>query len=147
MSSSKRWPATKYVDWLNTTCTLYRREALPTPPFPPHFTGYSMMEDLTLSLVVGRQWSLANARTARIFHDTQPGSHKSDPARLAEMGLVNRHYVMTQVLHRRSVADYLRMFVWHAFCHVAALRSSAMRKDLPRRLLGEWHAIRTIFHG
>ena len=57
------------VEWLNSGCTLYRREALPTPLFPPIFTGYSLMEDLTLSLTVGKVWKLANARTARIFHD------------------------------------------------------------------------------
>jgi len=60
---------------------MYRREAIPSPPFPEHFSGYSMMEDLTLSLVVGRKWKLANARTARIYHDSQPGTHKSNSAR------------------------------------------------------------------
>jgi GT2 family glycosyltransferase len=40
------------TDWLNTTCTLYRREALPSPPFLFFFEGYSLMEDLALSLEV-----------------------------------------------------------------------------------------------
>ena len=67
------------VEWLNTTCTIYRREALPDPPFPELFAGYSLMEDLALSLnVAKRGWKLANVRTARIFHDSQPGEHKSD---------------------------------------------------------------------
>ena len=66
------------VEWLNTTCTLYRWKAMPQPPFPEHFTGYSLMEDVTLSLIVGRNWKLANARTARIYHDSQPGTHKQD---------------------------------------------------------------------
>jgi glycosyltransferase involved in cell wall biosynthesis len=30
------------VEWLNTTCTLYRREALPQPAFSNNFTGYSL---------------------------------------------------------------------------------------------------------
>src|SRR4029077_19457523 len=64
------------VQWLNTTCTMYRREALPEPPFPTNFTGYSLMEDLALSLQVGKSWRLMNARTARVFHDSQPGDHK-----------------------------------------------------------------------
>ncbi len=104
------------VEWLNTTCTLYRREALPDPPFPAHFTGYSLGEDLTLSLrVAQRGWQLANARTARIFHDSQPGAHKDDPARLARMGVVNRHYIMTQVLGRRGVMDGLRLGLMESF--------------------------------
>lgn len=122
------------VEWLNTTCTMYRREALPQPPFPAHFTGYSLMEDVTLSLTVGRRWRLVNARTARIFHDSQPGSHKADPAALAEMELVNRHYVMTQVLGRRGWTDHLRLVTWELFQMIAALAS----KPAPRLLLGDW---------
>ena len=35
------------VEWLNTTCTLYRRAALPSPPpFSSRFEGYSLMEDV-----------------------------------------------------------------------------------------------------
>ena len=103
------------VEWLNTTCTLYRRDALPQPLFPSNFVGYSLMEDVTLSLIVGRQWKLSNARTARIFHDSQPGDHKSNPRTLARMGLVNRHFVMTQILHRRSYQDYWKLFILQIF--------------------------------
>lgn len=103
------------AEWLNGTCTIYRRDALPDPPFDSIFTGYSMMEDLTLSLRVAKRWRLANARTARIFHDSQPGAYKADIAALAEMELVNRHYVMTQVLGRTRRLDYARLALWEAF--------------------------------
>lgn len=103
------------TEWLNTTCTIYRREALPDPPFHSIFTGYSMMEDVSLSVMVGRHWNLANARTARIFHDSQPGAHKSDPIALAEMQLVNRHYVMTRILGRTRVRDYAKLIIWEMF--------------------------------
>jgi GT2 family glycosyltransferase len=111
------------VEWLNTTCTLYRREALPQPLFSAHFTGYSLMEDVTLSLTVGKKWKLANARTARIFHDSQPGDHKSNPPVLAKMDLVNRHYVMTQILERRKLKDYFKLLVLQMFQIVASLTS------------------------
>src|SRR6266849_6500636 len=110
------------VEWLNTTCTLYRREALTDPPFPDHFQGYSLMEDVTLSLTVGRSWKLANARTARIYHDSQPGSHKIDPELIAEMQLVNRHYVMTQVLGRSRISDYLKLFLFELFSLISTLQ-------------------------
>ena len=104
------------VEWLNTTCTLYRREALPDPPFPAHFTGYSLMEDATLSVTVAqRGWKLANVRTARIFHDSQPGAHKNDPAELSRMTLANRHYFMTEVLGRRGTGDHLKLAALEAF--------------------------------
>lgn len=103
------------TDWLNTTCTLYRREALPQPPFAENFTGYSVMEDLALSLTVGSQWKLANVRTARIYHDSQPGEHKDDVGALSRMELVNRHHVMTKVMERRRSRDYARLTLWELF--------------------------------
>jgi glycosyltransferase involved in cell wall biosynthesis len=103
------------TEWLNTTCTLYRHAALPDPPFPSHFSGYSMMEDLALSLKVGRRWKLANARAARIYHDSQPGPHKNDVVSLSKMEIVNRHYVMTNVLRRRRLVDYAKLSLWEGF--------------------------------
>ena len=103
------------VQWLNTTCTLYRREALPEPMFPSNFIGYSLMEDLTLSLTVGRHWKLANARTARIYHDSQRGEHKEDVVAMSTMELVNRHYVMTKVMGKRDFGDYAKLAVWELF--------------------------------
>jgi glycosyltransferase involved in cell wall biosynthesis len=134
------------VEWLNTTCTLYRREALPDPPFPSHFTGYSLMEDLSLSLTVGKRWKLANARTARIFHDSQPGSHKSDPAVLAEMQLVNRHYVMNRILGRNRPSDYFKLILWMAFSDISMFAQGGVRA-LAARLRGECRAIVAILSG
>jgi glycosyltransferase involved in cell wall biosynthesis len=103
------------VGWLNTTCTLYRREALPDPPFASFFTGYSMMEDAALSLVVARKWKLVNARTARIFHDTQPGKHKDDAAQVARMAVVNRDFVARRILGKRGIVYWSSLVVWAAF--------------------------------
>jgi glycosyltransferase involved in cell wall biosynthesis len=127
-------PAVVPTEWLNTTCTIYRRDALPDPPFDSVFTGYSMMEDLTLSVRIGKTWRLANARTARIFHDSQPGAHKSDPGVLSEMELFNRHYVMTCVLGRRRWSDYARLVIWEAFQIVTS------RSQLWPRLRGKLRA-------
>jgi glycosyltransferase involved in cell wall biosynthesis len=132
------------VEWLNTTCTLYRRDALPDPPFPAHFTGYSLMEDLTLSLTVGKRWRLANARTARIYHDSQPGIYKSDPALLAEMQLVNRHYVMTKILGRNRFSDYLKLIVFELFSLASLLRSSSGRASIVCALRGRIGAFRRM---
>lgn len=132
------------VEWLNTTCTLYRRELLPDPPFTSHFTGYSMMEDATLSLLVGRKARLVNARTARIFHDSQPGAHKSDAVEMASMELVNRHYVMTEILGRKSWMDHLKLFIWQSFGLLSSLRHAAGWRALPDQLLGRWRGWRQI---
>lgn len=132
------------VDWLNLGATIYRRAALPEPVFDSMFTGYSLMEDLTLSLRVGSKWKLANARTARIFHDSQPGSHKADNAVLAEMELVNRHYVMTQVLGRRRLGDYGRLFLWEAFQLAACAAGVQSRGSVLEMWWGKWKALKEI---
>jgi hypothetical protein len=128
------------VEWLNTTCTLYRREALPDPPFPEHFKGYSFMEDVTLSLTVGRRWKLANARTARIYHDSQTGSHKFDPELIAEMQVVNRHYVMTKVLGRSRISDYLKLLLFELFSLASILKLPAGRMVFGPTLRGKVRA-------
>jgi GT2 family glycosyltransferase len=132
------------VEWVNTTCTMYRREALPDPPFDPFFTGYSLMEDLALSLNVAKQgWKLANVRTARIFHDSQPGQHKSNVKELARMELVNRHYVMTKILGRETVLDYGKLAAFQLFNLVGGLRDW---RNWPRVLAGKITGIGEILH-
>ena len=108
-------PECNQVEWLNTTCTLYRKAALPTPVFHSIFTGYSLMEDLSLSLQVGKSWLLYNARTARIFHDSQPGSHKNNIREMARMELVNRHYIMTSLLNRTGLVNHAKLVVFQLF--------------------------------
>ena len=136
-------PEVVAVEWLNTTCVLYRRQALPQPMFASFFQGYSLLEDLALSLTVGKQWRLANARTARIFHDSQPGKHKSDRGAIAQMELVNRHYVMTQILKRNTLRDYLKLTILQLF-GIAALASSRDWLNLPVVIWGKIKAIAVI---
>jgi spore maturation protein CgeB len=124
------------VGWLNTTCTIYRREALPDPPFPARFTGYSLMEDVALSLQVGKKWKLANARTARIFHDSQSADYKSEHRLLSCMELRNRHFVMTQVLGRYTMIDHLKLASWELFSVI----SVATRR-------GNWGSVPSILGG
>jgi GT2 family glycosyltransferase len=129
------------VEWLNTTCTMYRRDALPSSPFDSFFSGYSLMEDLALSLRVGeRGWKLANVRTARVFHDSQSGGHKTDLAAIASMELQNRHYVMTKILRRTSISDYVKLSTWELFSII-----TSGRKNIRYLLTGKWHALRELY--
>ncbi|MEP6911873.1 MAG: glycosyltransferase family 2 protein [bacterium] len=135
------------VEWLNTTCAIYRREALPSPPFDSHFTGYSFMEDVALSLTVGKKWKLKNARTARIYHDSQPAEYKSNPSTLASMELINRHYVMTRILGRTSAIDYAKLTLLEAFGMVTPLVSERAWKSLPAVLIGKAQGIVAMQRG
>lgn len=135
------------VEWLNLGCTMYRRAALPSPPFGGRFTGYSLMEDLALSLEVGKSWKLANVRTARIFHDSQPGSHKSDVAAIAEMELLNRYYVMTEVLGRARPSDYLRLLVFELFGLASGARNALFGSRVWLEIRGKLRAARRLLRG
>lgn len=125
------------TEWLNTTCTLYRRAALPQPVFDPWFTGYSMFEDLCLSLRVGQQWKLLNARTARIFHDSQPGAHKKSVYALAKMEMLNRHYVMSRVLKRTQIKYYIKLIMLECWGVFTSLTSTKGWKQLLPRIAGK----------
>jgi glycosyltransferase involved in cell wall biosynthesis len=135
------------VEWLYTTCALYRRELLPDPPFDAFFTGYSIGEDLTLSLRVGKVSRLANVRHARIYHDTQPGDHKSDPVALSRMHFVNRHYVMTKVLGRRRVGDYARLAFWELFQTAASAVQNRGGLEFWRGLRGRLLGVGDVVRG
>jgi GT2 family glycosyltransferase len=135
------------VEWLNTTCALYRKAALPEPPFPEHFVGYSFMEDVALSLAVGKEWKLANARTARIFHDSQPAEYKNNQAAMAKMELVNRHFIMARILGRTKPSDYLKLALLETFGVATSLTSARGLRALPSVLVGKAGALRTIVRG
>jgi GT2 family glycosyltransferase len=134
-------PEVVSVEWLNTTCTLYRRDALPSPVFPPHFTGYSLGEDVNLSLVVGRRWKLVNARTARVLHRSGGGPHKPDRFTLARMSTVNRHYIMTHTLGRRSLRDHLRFALVESADVIGTLKSFGTLRHTPAVIAGKLSGI------
>lgn len=138
-----KFPAVVPVDWLNTTCTVYRREALPSPAFDSIFVDYSLMEDLALSLRVGRTWKLANARTARIYHDSQNAPYKT--ARVsARMELVNRHYIMSEILGSTNAKDLLHLLAFELFQVATPLSSARAWLGLPGVLVGKGEGLAAI---
>lgn len=140
-------PAIVECQWLNTTCTLYRREALPVPAFSSQFVGYSLMEDVALSVIVGRNWRLMNARTSRIYHDSQPGDHKKNVFKLSEMELINRYYLMRNVLGKSSFWDYIKLFVFELFQVLSGVRSRGGLKRIGIELAGKVTAIFKLMFG
>lgn len=137
-------PAAVPVQWLNTTCTLYRRALLPEPPFDRHFHGYSLGEDVALSLRVGRRARLVNVPAARIVHDSQPGAHKTDAEAVSRMAIINRHYIMTRVMGKNRRRDHAAL-LWWAFWQVvmAAIRQRG-RGSFRQTLRGQWRGCAAI---
>jgi GT2 family glycosyltransferase len=138
-------PEVVRVQWLNTTCTIYRRKALPRQPFDSFFSGYSLMEDLALSLRVGRQWRLANVRTARIRHEGGFQADKADRRKFAKMELLNRHYVMTKILNRTHWRDFVRLAGWEVFSILSSLAQPRGIQNLPSVIAGKTCALSSIW--
>lgn len=136
-ADSDNLPEYVRCDWLNTTCTMYRKEVLPAPVFADFFTGYSMFEDLALSAEIGKSHVLLNARTARIFHDSQPGNHKSDVIDLSRMALINRYWVMTRVLGRTGAVFICKLAILDTVGVLTSLRNVAAWRKLPSVLWGK----------
>jgi glycosyltransferase involved in cell wall biosynthesis len=134
-------PEYNEVEWLYTTCTMYRVSALPTPLFSNRFQGYSMLEDLALSLTVAKKYKLFNVRNARIFHDSQPGDHKSNKRALAKMELLNRHYIMTRILNRTRFSDYCKLLIFELFGIVVVLTNISGWKNLLPATVGKIQAV------
>jgi glycosyltransferase involved in cell wall biosynthesis len=134
------------VDWLITGCVLYRRAALPTPPFQPMFVGPSIAEDLALSLTVGKSWTLLNARTVRAFHISDPHHHTAEAAAaISEMEFINRHYIATQILGRRSWLDTIRFLaISFLFLPSTLLQPDGVRL-FPARMLGRVRGLLHVF--
>lgn len=137
-------PEVVRVEWLNSGCTIYRRDALPNPPFPSFFTGYSMFEDVTVSSNVGRTWKLANVRTARVYHDSQPGDYKKSIYVLSKMELVNRYYVMTRVLNRRGISNLFRLMLVELYKVSSYFKSIKLMKVLPLVIAGKCKGVLEI---
>ena len=133
-------PATMPVQWLNTTCTLYRRVLLPDPPFDAFFADYSLREDVALSLRVATRSRLVNVPAARVYHDSQPGGHKADPVALSRMDTVNRHYIMTEVMEKRAWSDHVSLVLWECcqlgICAIQQRMGRAFWQTLRGKLLG-----------
>ncbi len=125
-------PEYNEIEWMNLGCTLYKKIVLPVPAFPDQFKGYSLMEDLALSLKVAKAGKLYNVITAKIFHDSQPGTHKSSAFKISKMELFNRHFIMTGILGRKSFSYHLKLIVFEMWGMVTMLRSmSGIKNFLP----------------
>jgi len=104
-------------------------------------------EDVTLSLRVAQKAKLANVSAARIFHDSQPGAHKASVAGLSRMQLVNRHYIMTQVMGQQDAGGYLKLMLWEFFQLVASACRDRLGHNFRQIARGRMLAIADLLRG
>jgi GT2 family glycosyltransferase len=99
------------VEWASTTCVLYRRDALPQGGFRTFFSGYSLGEDVALSVDARRNGGLFYATAARIIH-TPRRTAKPPAFDYGHMEVLNRYYLSRYVLDRQSWVQRLQFWLW-----------------------------------
>lgn len=119
------------TEWMNTTCTLYRRAALPDPPFLDYFHGYSLMEDVALSLEVGKPWRLRSVPNALIHHDSVPANYKSRTVARQAMEVSNRWFVARRVMGRPPLQLLYWLLLLQGIGLIALLRSPRQWVSIP----------------
>jgi glycosyltransferase involved in cell wall biosynthesis len=123
------------ADWLNSTCTLYRRDLFERERFP-EFDGYSFMEDVHLSHRIARTHRLFFHRDAAYRHVSEPTSFKQDLPRLLRMQLRNRRIIAHDLLKMRGIALLLRFFLLR--CFETALLLKTRPPQIREALLALW---------
>jgi len=120
------------VEWLPSGCTAYRRHVFLRHRFSPQFEGYSFAEDVHLSSRVRKTHRLLNTTRARLYHLDLGGSTHRNWRRLGESMVINRHCIMTSVLGRKRVWDYVHLFAYEIIYGSLAWISAG---DCPARIL------------
>ena len=140
-------PPTLPAEWMIGCCSLYRKVALPVPAVPDHFEGGALGEDLAASLFVAKSWSTLHATGARCFHDSQGGDHKRSLVRIAKQGLVNRYWIMTRVMGKKSARDHFDFALMLMFGVASLLRRPLTWSDAVRVTIGYVAGARRLFFG
>jgi len=135
-SDQSTLPAHAKIDWLNAGCTIYKKNILPEPVFDSHFQGASICEDLALSLRVGKTHSLYNVREALLFHDSQPGSHKSSASKNTAMKVRNRRYILNNIIADNSLKTKLQLAALSLWENIGTLHDPKEIARFPQRLYG-----------
>jgi GT2 family glycosyltransferase len=122
-------------DWLNSTCTMYRRALFEEERFP-EFDGYSLAEDVHLSARIARTHRLFFHNTAIYEHPSQSSDLKRDVFALTRMAIRNRLVVAREVMQVPTFTLLWKDFVHRLFLTLLALRSQ--HHDLHRAILAIW---------
>ena len=126
-------PETRFVEWLNGGCTIWRREVFQEHRFDEWFPGNGLCEDLRFSRQVGRRFRLVVVADARVQHQEAPRTMQGDYFQgIAQV--VNRFYV---VQCDEGLSRALCMWaLWGLFLHNLTLGFIKRDKGLLARAQG-----------
>lgn len=123
------------ADWLNTGCVLFLTELVRRIQFPG-FQGYSHMEDVYLSAMIGKEKSLYFHRDAIYEHHDAPNRFKRAKFALARGRLKNQRIVAQDVLGLRGLKLFAKLLLHRIFVSVYILRRR--EKQWFSELAGTW---------
>ncbi len=122
-------------DWLNSTCVVYDNELFQREKFPD-FAAYSFMEDVHLSLRMGRHGVLYFHRSAEYEHRSQSSAFKRDHVALARSRVVNQRTVAREVLGLGGAEFRVKFFLHQLFITATLVRSR--QPGVLKEILGTW---------
>jgi GT2 family glycosyltransferase len=102
------------VDFMTTSCAVWRREVFAEQEFDPFFRDYGMLEDAHFALRAGRRWTLWQCGDARCEHRHSPRG-RPDRRKIGYKCVVNYYYVFRDVVRPLSLVHKLRFFRYQAF--------------------------------
>jgi len=99
------------------------------------------MEDVALSLFVGKERELAIAHRAGVFHDTTAAPYKSVPSIREAMEVENRYFVMTEVMGKR---DWLSLARFVAFQLISCIGVLFQENTASAALIASYYKAKAI---
>lgn len=104
------------VDFMTTSCAMWRREVVDVIRFDPFFRDYGMLEDAHFSLRAGKRWELWQCGDARCVHaHSQRG--RPDRRKIGYKCVVNYYYVFraARAPEPLSIRHKFRFFRYQCF--------------------------------
>lgn len=134
------------MEWACTACVLYRREAV-RGGFRSFFTGYSLGEDVALSVDARRHGAVLYARDAGAVHSPRQSLHPSARA-YGRMEILNRWFLTARVLGRDGVVGRVRFGLWIAWEWLGGLRRVCREpRAWGENWAGRWEAMGALWRG
>jgi len=109
------------VDWLASVAVVYPRDVFLKCRFEESFEGYSFAEDVHLSARIARRGRLVVSGTARLVHLDGANQDTRNWRSIGSQAIKNRRLIMTDILDRRSAADYFRFYAYELLYNTLAV--------------------------
>ncbi len=109
------------VEWLPSGCCAYRRNIFNDYKFNELFKGYSFMEDVELSARLNKKYLLLNTTKARCLHKDLGGFTQLDMVSFGRAQVVNRWYIVSNVLEKKGFVSCLRFAYYQLYCFASEL--------------------------